>query len=444
MINSPVLLQDLRKKISDKAKADNTHQFWGMYVHVCKKETLQEAYKLVKQSHGAPGIDGVTFDDIEKGKANSEDKENRNIQVNPLDLYLNQIQQDLKEGTYYPSRYRKQEIPKGNGKVRILSIPTIKDRIVQTALKLILEPIFEADFQDGSYGYRPGRKPGEAIKRIDIAILQNKTKVLDLDIRSFFDDVRHHHLLEKIAKRTVDPDILRLVKRILKANGRKGIPQGSPISPLFANIYLNDIDKRLEKIKVETRTTAKDQKQYDGIEYARFADDLVVLVNKYGSASLIEEIRAELTSELQKVGLTLNEEKTKLIDLEQQESFSFLGFDFKRIKSRNGKWFPLNTPRMKARTALLRKLKETFKKYVSQPVQRVILLINPILRGWCNYFRIGNSKECFKYIQSWVLKKVRRHMMRARNGWGYGWNRWSTNWIYQTFNLYRDYEIRYV
>ena len=455
MINSPVYLQDLREKISIKAKTDKTHKFWGIYVHVCKMETLLTAYKLAKQNNGSPGIDGLTFEDIEKGIYNKEKEQIQtqaefNIKntpestTTPLEQFLLQIQKELLELTYYPSVYRKHEIPKENGKIRVLSIPTIKDRVVQIALKLILEPIFEADFQDGSYGYRPGRKPKDAIKRVEIAILQNKTKVLDIDIQSFFDNVRHHILLEKVAKRTTDPNILKLVKRILKVNGRKGIPQGGPISPLLANIYLNDIDILLEKIKEDTKTTAKNNKQYSAIEYARFADDLVVLINIYWSKSKIEELLNELKTELLKLDLNLNEDKTKLVDLENNESFSFLGFDFRRIKGKNGKWFPLMTPRMKARTILLRKVKDIFKKLISQPIQKIINIINPILRGWCNYFRIGNSYKCFKYIQTWILKKVRRHLMRARNRWGYGWKRWSNDWIYNTFRLYNDYQIRYI
>lgn len=164
-------LQDLRRRIYIKAKSEPNWQFWGLYVHVYKIETLEEAYRLAKENNGAPGIDGVTFEDIEQSG---------------VEEFLRNIQEGLITGTYQPMPNRKKEIPKSGGKVRILGIPTIRDRVVQGALKLILEPIFEADFQDGSYGYRPKRMPHEAVDRVSVAILQNKTRIVDLDLKAYF------------------------------------------------------------------------------------------------------------------------------------------------------------------------------------------------------------------------------------------------------------------
>jgi len=332
---------------------------------------------------------------------------------------------------------RIKEIPKGGGRVRVLGIPAIRDRIVQGALRLIVEPIFEADFQDGSYGYRPRRRAHEAVARVSKAVVENKTMVIDLDLESYFDNIKHDILLGKVAQRVDDDNIMRLLKMILKANGKRGVPQGGVISPLLANIYLNEVDKMLEKAKKVTR-----QGEYIYIQYARFADDIVILVNYY-YRWLAKAAYKRLVQELDKLGVKVNRDKTKIVDLTKGEGFSFLGFVYRRVKTRRGKWGVSIVPKMKARTDLLRNLKEIFKRYKSQPLSRIIELINPILRGWINYFRIGNSSECFAYVRDWVEKKIRRHLMRVRKRHGFGWNRWSRDWLYNTLGLYNDYQVRY-
>jgi RNA-directed DNA polymerase len=424
MIKASINLQDLRRRIYVKAKADKTWRFWGLYVHVCKMETLREAYKMAKRNNGAPGIDGVTFEAIEESGE---------------EAFLEGIRDELAAGAYWPARNRRKEIPKGNKKVRVLGIPTIRDRVVQGALKLILEPIYEADFQEGSYGYRPRRAAHQAVDRVARAIVEYKTRVIDVDLRAYFDTVRHDLLLKKVAERVNDDDVMRLLKRILKASGKRGVPQGGVISPLLSNLYLNEVDKMLERAKEVTQ-----EGQYSHIEYARFADDLVILVDGYRRWDWLEKAAYKrLLEELAKLDVELNEEKTRLVDLTRDESFSFLGFDFRRVKSRQGKWRAQLTPRMKARNALLSELKEVFRRCESQPVEKVIERINPTLRGWVNYFRTGNSSQCFGYVKDWVEKKIRRHLMRARKRKGFGWNRWSRKWLYQTLGLYGDYQVRY-
>src|SRR6202171_6412752 len=261
MTKTPINLQDLRRSLYVKAKAEPPWRFWGLYVHVCKMEMLQEAYRMAKSNNGAPGIDGVTFEAIEESGAES---------------FLRQIRDELVTHVYRPMRARKKEIPKDGGKVRVLSIPAIRDRVVQGALKLILEPIFEADFQSGSYGYRPKRTAHDAVDRVARAIVQQKTRIIDIDLRSYFDNVRHDRLLAKMARRVDDVDVLHLLKLMLKANGRRGVPQGGVISPLLSNLYLNEVDKMLERAKETTRYG-----KYTCIEYARFADDLVILIDAH-------------------------------------------------------------------------------------------------------------------------------------------------------------------
>ncbi len=424
MIKASINLQDLRRKIYLKAKSDKTWRFWGLYVHVCKMEALQWAYRDAKENNGAPGIDGVTFDDIEKAG---------------VEAFLEQIQNELVSGTYRPMGNRIKEIPKDNDKVRVLGIPAIRDRVVQGALKLILEPIFEADFQEGSYGYRPKRSAHAAIDRVAEAVVKNKTRVIDLDLRAYFDNVRHDILLKKVAERVNDDKVMRLLKLILKAGGKRGVPQGGVISPLLSNIYLNEVDKMLERANEVTRYG-----RFTYIEYARFADDLVVLVDGFGKWEwLLKAAYKRLVEEFEKLDVQMNQEKTRIVDLSRDETFSFLGFDYRRVKTRRGVWGVRVTPRMKARTALLRELKEVFRRHQSQPVDRVIYLINPILRGWVNYFRVGNSSECLGYIKDWVEKKIRRQLMYARKRRGFGWNRWSRAWFYNTLGLFNEYGVRY-
>ena len=422
MIKASTSLQELRRKIYLKAKSEKTWRFWGLYVHVCKLETIRQAYKLAKKNNGAPGIDGVTFEAVEEAG---------------LDDFLTKIRDELVFCTYLPLSNRRKEIPKGGGKVRVLAIPAIRDRVVQGALKLILEPIFEADFVDGSYGYRPKRSAHAAVDRVSKAIINGKTKVIDVDLEAYFDNVRHDILLRKVAQRVDDDKVMGLLKLILKANAKRGIAQGGVISPLLANIYLNEVDRMLEKAKEVTS-----RGKYTNIEYARFADDLVILVNdnyKWLTAAAYRRLIAEL----EKIKVKVNSGKTKIVDLTKGDTFSFLGFVYRRVKTRKGKWAVVIIPKIKARTALLRKLKEIFARFISQPVSRVIYLINPILRGWVNYFRIGHSSKCFGYVKGWVEKKIRRHLQRARKRHGFGWDRWSSAWLYNTLGLYNDYKIRY-
>ena len=424
MIKASAGLQDLRRRIYVKAKAETSWRFWGLYVHVCKMETLLEAYAVARKNNGAPGIDGVTFETIE---------------AQGVEAFLVQIRDELVGRTYVPLPARRQEIPKDGGKVRVLSIPAIRDRVVQGALKLILEPIFEADFQPGSYGYRPKRTAHEAVHRVATAIVQCKTRVIDLDLRAYFDTVRHHLLLEKVARRIKDDDVMHLLKLMLTASGKQGVPQGGVISPLLSNIYLTEVDRMLERAKEATRNG-----KYTYVEYARFADDLVVLIDAHPRhAWLLRAVTTRLREEFAKLQVEVNEEKSRTVNLDRAESFGFLGFDFRRLRSvQRQVWRAHYTPKLKKRTALLRKLKEVFRRYQSQPVDRVVELINPVLRGWVNYFAVGHSSECFSFIKDWVEKKIRRHMGRSRNRRGFGWKRWSRRWLYEELKLFNGYRVR--
>jgi RNA-directed DNA polymerase len=423
MTKTLISLQDLRRSLYVKAKAEPTWRFWGLYVHVCRMETLYDAYRTAKENDGAPGTDGVTFEAIEESG---------------VEDFLRQIRDELITSTYRPMRARKKEIPKDGGKVRVLSIPAIRDRVVQGALKLILEPIFEADFQSGSYGYRPKRTAHQAVNRVAQAIVESKTRIIDIDLRAYFDNVQHYLLLEKVARRVQDDEVMHLLKMMLKATGEKGVPQGGVISPLLSNLYLTEVDRMLERAIATTRYG-----KYTAVQYARFADDLVILIDAHPRHDwLVKAVDQRLREELAKLRVEINEEKSRLANLAKGDSFGFLGFEFRRILSRKGAWRPNYTPKLKKRTALLGKLRDVFRRYASQPVGRVIERINPILRGWVNYFAVGHSSRCFSFVKDWVEKRIRRHLMRARKRKGFGWRRWSRQWIYGELGLFNAYRVR--
>jgi len=423
MTKTPISLQDLRRSLYVKAKAEPTWRFWGLYIHVCKMETIREAYEMARSNNGAPGIDGVTFEAIEESGVES---------------FLNQIRDELVTHTYRPMRGRKKEIPKDGGKkVRVLTIPAIRDRVVQGALKLILEPIFEADFQSGSYGYRPKRTAHQAVNRVAQAIVEEKTRIIDIDLRAYFDNVQHYLLLEKVARRVQDGEVMHLLKMMLKVTGEKGVPQGGVISPVLSNLYLTEVDRMLEKAIATTR-----RGKYTYVQYARFADDLVILIDSHPRHDwLVKAVERRLREELAKLRVEINEDKSRMADLAKGGSFTFLGFEYRRIRSRKRVWRPYYAPKLKKRTALFAKLREIFRQNVSQPVGKVIEMINPVLRGWVNYFRIGDSNRCFSMVKHWVEKKIRRHLMRARGRKGMGWKQWSREWIYGTLGLFNDYRV---
>lgn len=432
MTKSPITLQDLTKRIYAKAKAEPRHRFWGLYVHVCKRETIHAAYELAKKNDGAPGLDGVTFDKIE---------------ASGREAYLAKIERELIEGTYTPAPNRKKEIPKGNGKSRTLGIPNVRDRVVQAALKIVIEPIFEADFSDVSFGYRPGRTQHDAIERVTHGINREHTRVVDVDLSGYFDNVRHHILLEKLASRICDPRVLRLLKLILKANGKIGVPQGGVISPLLSNVYLHEVDKVMEKA-VETTSVGP----YPNLTFVRYADDMVALVSthpKFGRTEwLLAAVQRRLEEEFTKLDVTMNREKTKVVELKEGGSFSFLGFDFhlgpRRKDGPPGKkeWVALRTPRTKKRSEVLGGIRDILRTEGSRlALSTVIKHMNEKLRGWVNYFRYGNSSEALGYVRFHVEKGLRRLLMRRLGRDGYGWKRWNDEYLYEALGLYDGYHV---
>lgn len=425
MIKSPISLQELRRRIYRKAKFDKAHRFWGIFVHITKKETLKESYRLSKENGGAPGLDGQTFTDIE---------------ANVVEDFLENIRQELITGKYKPQKNRRVDIPKGNGKVRTLQIPCIRDRVVQGAVKLILEAIFEADFCSNSYGYRLKRSPHGALARVRRSVMRRMFRVIDVDLSSYFDTIQHAKLLSLIARRVQDPQVMRLVKQILKATSKVGVPQGGPFSPLAANIYLNEVDWAFDEIR---RKTA--QGPYESVNYHRFSDDIVITVSGHSSKrGWAERALERLKEELIPLGVSINREKTKIVNMLAGDSFGFLGFDFRRVpKKRSKGYFILMTPKKKAREAVKAKVREIIRYGGSTPARKIISKINLVLTGWVNYFRVGNSSKAFSEVRDYVEMKIRTLLTRRkrRQKRSIGWRRWSNEYIYGVLRLYWDWKI---
>lgn len=427
MTKTSIGVQELGERIGAKAKAEPQHRFWGLYTHVWKLDVLREAYRLAKQNQGAPGVDGVTFAQIEAAG---------------LEPFLEQLSQELQNKTYTPLPCRQVNIPKEGGKVRGLKIPAIRDRVVQGAVRLIQEPIFEADFQPGSYGYRPGRRAHEALERVREGLHRQLHRVIDLDLKSYFDSVRHDLLLAKLAQRIDDDDLMWLCKRILKSGGKRGLPQGSVIGPLWANVFLNDLDQMLEHAQEATKQGA-----YEVVRYTRFADDLVVLVSGHPNAAhWLPKVERRIREEIARLDLTINEEKTRIVDFAAGEPFDFLGYTFRWVDQQHqpGRKMALCRPQKKKRTRLLRNLSERLKHSLHRPVEWVVQrVVNPMVRGWVNYFRWGNAGRDLSFVKWQVDLKVRRFASRQRpkRKGGRPWTTWSTKELYEEWKLFDDYGV---
>lgn len=426
MTKAPISLQDLRRRIYRKAKSDKTHRFWGLFVHVAKLETLEEAYRIAKRNGGAAGIDEQSFSDIE---------------AQGLADFLRGIREDLIRNRYKPLPNRRVEIPKGNGKVRTLQIPCICDRVVQGALKLILEAAFEADFCSNSYGFRPGRSPHRALAEVRRSVMRRMSKVIDVDLSRYFDTIRHSTLLDKIAQRIQDPQVLHLVKQIIKVGGNLGVPQGGPFSPLAANIYLNEVDWFFDAIRCKTTDG-----NYEAVNYHRFADDIVVTVSGHHTKrGWAERALQRLQEQFALIGVELNQEKTKVVNLLKGEAFEFLGFDLRRVSKRDGNgYLILMTPKKKARQAVKAKIRDIIRRGGATPAAILVKRINATLAGWVNYFRVGNASSAFSEVHNYVEMKVRTLLTRRkrRQKTSIGWRRWSNEYLYEVLGLFWDWKLQ--
>jgi len=425
MLETPEQIRQLQRKLYQKAKQEPKFRFYLLYDKVYRLDILGHAYDLVRENKGAAGIDGLTFETIEGTEGGAKE-------------YLENLARELKAKTYKPMPVRRVYIPKADGSKRPLGIPTITDRIVQMATKIVIEPIFEADFQENSYGFRSKRSAHMAMDDNRQHLWAGRTQVIDADISKYFDTIPHEKLLKEVAKRIVDKHILRLIKMWLTApvveedeNGKKkyqpndkGTPQGGVISPLLANIYLNILNSLWK--------TQRIQEEY-GARLIRYADDFVVLC-RWNT----ERVRQGIERVLAHLGLNLNEQKTKMLDA-REESFNFLGFTVMLRKGpRTGKMFPLVTPSKKAMAQVRAEIKNlTREGYGILPISEVIKKLNWLARGWSNYFHYGNCGKQMMRIRGYLENRVRKHLMRRQRKRGWGFKRYPYEYLYKELGLYR-------
>ncbi|MFA6999842.1 MAG: group II intron reverse transcriptase/maturase [Candidatus Paceibacterota bacterium] len=424
MLKTPDNIRELQRKLYRKAKQEKEYRFYLLYDKIYRLDILNHAYRLVKANKGAPGIDGEAFDSIEEKEGGVE-------------KYLEEIAGTLKRKDYKPQAVRRVNIPKPAGGKRPLGIPVIKDRVVQMAVKIVIEPIFEADFQENSYGFRPKRSAHQAVEDVRNHLLKGKTDVIDADISKYFDTIPHDKLMQLVAKRIVDKQILKLIKMWLKApiveereDGKKeykgndkGTPQGGVISPLLANIYLNVLDTLWAVKKVQERL---------GARLVRYADDSVVLCR--GNT---DRILTGIKRVLDDLGLTLNEEKTRIVDA-RQESFDFLGFSIGMKRGlRTGKIYPHTEPSKKALKHIRSEIKQlTTERYSATPTAVVIRRVNEVARGWVGYFRYGNCTKTMSALKGYLVYRMRIYLRRKHHYRSFGYKAYPDRYYYDSLGLY--------
>jgi RNA-directed DNA polymerase len=403
-IRLPEKLTALRQKLYRKAKLEPKFRFYALYDRIYRRDVLESAYRIARANKGKAGVDGVSFEDIEASAGGVEG-------------FLDEIQESLKSKTYRPSAVLRSWIPKPDGRKRPLGIPTIRDRVVQTAVMLIIEPIFEADFMDCSYGFRPKRSAHDALKEVQQHLKEGFRGIYDADLKGYFDSIPHDKLMKCIRMRIVDRSVLKLIRMWLQApvvegrgggkkvnRRRKGTPQGGVISPLLANIYLHWFEKVFY--------SADGPGNWASAHIVRYADDFMVMARYQGS-----RIRGFIESKIETwLDLELNRDKTKVIDLRQPGArVDFLGFTFRYDRDLKGRGFRyLNIfPSEKAMQAEREKLREMLSSRRSfVPVPHVIKEVNGQLKGWSNYFSFGYPRMAMRAMNWYARSRIIRHLRR--------------------------------
>ncbi len=403
MTTTEYKVQILRTKLANKAKQEPKFRFYNLFGHVLRMDVLEQAWKQVRANGGGPGIDGVTLKSFDRREK--------------VTYFLISLQKELQEKRYRPSPVKRVFIPKANGKLRPLGIPTVKDRVVQAAVRLILEPIFEEDFLDCSYGFRPNRSAHQALDQIQMALKAGKRTVYDADLKGYFDSIPHDKLMLCVRMRVVDKSILALIKLWLKAEivegsqkgknpkriyPERGTPQGGVISPLLANIYLHWFDKVFEKSEIARKT---------GATLVRYADDFVVITKGYN-----KELQAFIEHKIEDwLGLEINREKTKIVDLKKGEDFEFLGHTYKfknDLEGRSWKYLcmePSASAQQRARDSVNKILA---KNHGCIPLRDLIRKLNKFLKGWGQYFSDGYPRAARRKLNWHVCERLTRHARR--------------------------------
>ena len=410
---TPDKIRSLQRKLYCKAKAEPAFRFYVLYDKICREDILRHAYGLARANAGAPGVDGVSFAEIEE---------------QGLEAWLAGLRKDLVTKTYRPDPVRRVMIPKPDGGERPLGIPTIRDRVVQTAAKIVLEPIFEADFEDSAYGYRPRRGAVDAVKEVHRHICRGYTDVVDADLSKYFDTIPHADLMRCVTRRIVDRHVLRLIKMWLRApieerdgdgkrrivggkGNRRGTPQGGVASPLLANIYMNRFLKHWRLTGCGEALRA---------HVVAYADDFVIL-SRGRAAEALAWTKAVMT----KLGLTINEAKTSLRDA-RRERFDFLGYSFgPHWFKANGKWYLGASPSKKSVQRLKTMVSKLLVAANNDPWLEVRDTLNRSLLGWAHYFSYGTYRRTYRGIDFHVYERVRDFLARRHKMQGRGTRRFS-------------------
>ncbi|MEQ1880416.1 MAG: group II intron reverse transcriptase/maturase [Burkholderiales bacterium] len=430
LLTTPESIRTLQRKLYAKAKQEPAYRFYALYDKLYRADTLSHAWRLVKANKGSPGVDGISFEAIENGEG--------------IETFLRGLARDLKDKTYRAQPVRRVMIPKADGSLRPLGIPTIRDRVAQMAVKLIIEPIFEADFCEHSYGFRPQRSAHDAVEDIAKVLWAGHTQVIDADLSKYFDSIPHAKLLAVVAERIVDGGILRLIKQWLKApvigedergvkktvGGGKansqGTPQGGVISPLLANCYLHILDRIWQRQNLKGKLKA---------HLVRYADDFVVLCAKG-----VEEALRVVRHVLERLGLMLNEAKTKVVDA-TEASFNFLGYSIRMSRGRqSGKPYPHVCPSDKSLKKIKAKLTAlTGRELTPIALDKIVGNVNRSLRGWANYFHYRNSNQVMEKVKTHAEQRLRMHLMKRHKvkNRGIGEGRFPSATLYRRYGLYK-------
>jgi RNA-directed DNA polymerase len=421
-LKTPDKIRDLQRGLYLKAKREPKFRFYLLHDKVWREDILEHAYRLVRANGGAPGIDGVTFQSIETGEGEAK--------------FISKLQQELKEKTYRAQAVRRVYIPKAEGKQRPLGIPTIRDRVAQMAVKMVVEPIFEADFEDCSYGFRPKRDAHQAVGAIRQALYNGHREVFDADLDQYFDTIAHSKLLTLVARRISDRHILGWIKQWLTVvvveedeagkrrtrKAKRGTPQGGVISPLLANIYLDLFDRVLLTYCRGAGVAA---------HLVRYADDFVILMR-----AGVNETLLKVKQILGRMELTLNEEKSRVVDA-REESFNFLGFTFCRKRNRQtGKDIILVEPSRKSQLHFRQEVRHLTGRWSHCLAEEEVLgRVNRYVTGWVNYFHLYNSTQAFRRQRFFLEQRVRKYLQKRRQRKGFGIKRWSTARLYRELGL---------
>jgi len=419
---TPPLIQALQRKLCLKAKREPGYRFYALYDKVFRTDILAHAYALSKSNGGAPGVDNVRFEDIE---------------TSGRERFLAELRCELEERRYRPEAVLRVMIPKADGGERPLGIPTIRDRVVQAAVKLVLEPVFEADFTENAYGYRPRRSAQDAVRAVHQALKSGQLHVVDADLSRYFDTIPHAELMRSVARRVSDGSLLHLVKMWLRAPveeptgrdkatrrciGNRGTPQGGVLSPLLANVYMRRFLKAWEQRGLDRRF---------GSRIVNYADDFVILCRQNA-----EEAKQEAHSLLTRIGLTLNETKTRVCRA-PQESFDFLGYRFGvQYLFGSGRPYVAACPSDRSVNRLKDKLRRMIGTHMSwQSAEQMVRKVNRVLRGWMNYFDYGSLWKAYQRVQRFLQQRMRGWLVHKHRVGTRGERRFPADYMYVKLGL---------